>query len=320
MLKWIVLIIISLLLLASGQVNAGKLAIVIDDIGYRKKEDNQVLALPVAISIAILPDSPYGREMAENAYQKGREILIHMPMKPINQQPLEKNTLTPEMSVSEIEQNIVAAIKRVPHAKGMNNHMGSAMTANLAAMKNVMRPLSHYDLYFLDSVTTASTKVNEAAKVFMLPTLSRNVFLDNVKTETQIRKQFAHAISFARKQGSSIVIGHPYPATIEVLQQTLFELPSDIELVVVSTLLSNKTKDKLANRTVKQTLEKVPAPSLELPKVVIDYCKISPTTKALSGIDLMIYIVDAIYHDPSLKSLLSEQKKPLFGKNISSSQ
>lgn len=74
MLKRIVLIIMALMLLVSGQVNAGKLAIVIDDIGYRKKEDNQILALPVAISIAILPDSPYGREMAEKANQQGRDF------------------------------------------------------------------------------------------------------------------------------------------------------------------------------------------------------------------------------------------------------
>lgn len=320
MLKRIVLIIMALMLLVSGQVNAGKLAIVIDDIGYRKKEDNQILALPVAISIAILPDSPYGREMAEKANQQGREILIHMPMKPISQQPLEKNTLTPQMSASEIEQKIIAAIKQVPHAKGMNNHMGSAMTANLVVMKNVMHVLSHYDLYFLDSVTIANTKVNEAAKVFALPTLRRNVFLDDVKTEAQIRKQFAHAISFARKQGSSIVIGHPYPATIQVLHQTLFELPSDIELVAVSKLLNNTIKDKLASRTVGQEPEKVPARPVQLSKVVIGYCKISPTTKALAGIDLMIYIVDAIYHDPDFKKLFTQQRKPLFGKKISSSQ
>jgi len=110
------------------------------------------------------------------------------------------------MSASEIEQHIVAAIKRVPHAKGMNNHMGSAMTADLAAMINVMRVLSHYDLYFLDSVTIANTRVNEAAKVFTLPTLRRNVFLDDIKTEVQIRKQFAHSISFARKHGSTVLL------------------------------------------------------------------------------------------------------------------
>ncbi|MFS1539644.1 MAG: hypothetical protein ACL7BU_14265 [Candidatus Phlomobacter fragariae] len=75
-------------------------------------------------------------------------------------------------------------------------------------------------------------------------------------------------------------------------------------------------KGKLASQTIKQNLEKVPEQLLELPKIIIGYCEISPATKALSGIDLMIYIVDAIYHDPNLKKLFTEQRKPLFGKNI----
>ncbi|MGU0161728.1 hypothetical protein ACVXHB_26200 [Escherichia coli] len=34
---------------------AGKLAIVIDDFGYRPHNENQVLAMPSAISVAVLP-------------------------------------------------------------------------------------------------------------------------------------------------------------------------------------------------------------------------------------------------------------------------
>ncbi|MGP1952862.1 MAG: divergent polysaccharide deacetylase family protein [Arsenophonus sp. ET-KM2-MAG3] len=274
MLKQTVLIIIWPLLFISEQVNASKLAIVIDDIGYHKKEDNQILALPLAISIAILPDSPHGKEMAKKAFQQGREILIHMPMKPINHQPLEKNTLTPEMSITEIERNIITAIKQVPHAKGMNNHMGSAMTTNLTFMLNVMRILSRYNLYFLDSVTIANTKVNEAAKVFTLPTLRRNIFLDDTKTKTQIRKQFIYAISFARKNGSSVIIAHPYFSTINVLQQILFELPTDIELVTISTLLNNKIKDKLTNQTLRQNLKKVKIQFFKPQKIILSYSKI----------------------------------------------
>ncbi len=52
----------------------GKLAIVIDDFGYRVKEDNQILALSPAVTIVILPSSPHGREVAETAHQQGRDI------------------------------------------------------------------------------------------------------------------------------------------------------------------------------------------------------------------------------------------------------
>ncbi|MFN6882982.1 divergent polysaccharide deacetylase family protein, partial [Proteus mirabilis] len=83
---------LSLMLLSflfSAPAFSAKLAIVIDDFGYRKKEDNQILQLPTAVSIAILPNSPHGKEMATKAHAQGREILIHMPMAPISKQPLE---------------------------------------------------------------------------------------------------------------------------------------------------------------------------------------------------------------------------------------
>ncbi|MEX9626366.1 divergent polysaccharide deacetylase family protein, partial [Proteus mirabilis] len=123
---------LSLMLLSflfSAPAFSAKLAIVIDDFGYRKKEDNQILQLPTAVSIAILPNSPHGKEMATKAHAQGREILIHMPMAPISKQPLEKDTLKPSMDQAEINRIIQNAINRVPYAVGMNNHMGSAMTS-----------------------------------------------------------------------------------------------------------------------------------------------------------------------------------------------
>ena len=39
----------------------GKLAIVIDDIGYHPKEDAEVLAMPKEISVAIIPAAPYAK-------------------------------------------------------------------------------------------------------------------------------------------------------------------------------------------------------------------------------------------------------------------
>ncbi len=53
-----------------------KLAIVIDDIGYRPVNENKILQLPLPISIAILPHAPYARSMAIKAHNQGREILI----------------------------------------------------------------------------------------------------------------------------------------------------------------------------------------------------------------------------------------------------
>lgn len=221
---------------------AAKMAIIIDDFGYRYKTESQILKLPLPVSISILPDSPHGLEMAEKAHQQGREILIHLPMAPIVRQNLEKNTLLPTMQQNEIEQIIHRAMEKVPYAKGINNHMGSAMTVNTAAMQRVMNVLKMSDYYYVDSMTVARSKAYQTALQSGIPALQRHVFLDHVINVNDIRRQFNIAVAVARKQGYVVVIGHPHPETVLILQQEIATLPSDITLVSPSVLLIDKKK------------------------------------------------------------------------------
>ena len=159
----IVFSVVSALALAAP-VYAGKLAIVIDDFGYRPHYENQVLAMPSAISVAVLPNAPHAREMATKAHSSGHQVLIHLPMAPLSKQPLEKDTLRPDMSSEEIERIIRDAYNKVPYAVGLNNHMGSAMTSSLYGMLKVMQALERYNLYFLDSMTIGNSQAMRAAQ------------------------------------------------------------------------------------------------------------------------------------------------------------
>ncbi|MEY0983041.1 divergent polysaccharide deacetylase family protein [Providencia rettgeri] len=314
------------------QVSAAKLAIVIDDFGYRVKEDNQILALPAAVTIAILPSSPHGREVAEKAHQQGRDILIHMPMKPLSNQPLEKDTLSPSMSVEDIDQLIKNAIKRVPYAKGMNNHMGSEMTSSLPGMRNVMHSLSQSNLFFLDSVTIGNTQVKNAAKEYGVPTLRRHIFIDNHQSEEETRSQLNKAVAYARKHGSAVAIGHPHPSTVRALQKYLPQLPADIELVAVSSLLSPQPADKQPAKSLRMLSEEAKQPqnsgsstppsatpeeevqvqpepeqevtTVEAPPAELGLCEFETPKNKLQGIDFIMFVVEGIYHDKALQPLL----------------
>ncbi|WP_194207563.1 divergent polysaccharide deacetylase family protein [Superficieibacter sp. 1612_C1] len=224
-------------------VYAGKLAIVIDDFGYRPQTENQVLALPSAISVAVLPNAPHAREMATKAHNNGHEVLIHLPMAPLSKQPLEKDTLRPDMSSAEIERIVREAVDDVPYAVGLNNHMGSAMTSSLFGMQKVMQALSHYNLYFLDSMTIGNSQSMRAASGTSVKVIKRRVFLDDTQREADIRAQFTRAVELARRNGSAIAIGHPHPTTVRVLQQMVYNLPSDITLVRPSDLLNEPQID-----------------------------------------------------------------------------
>lgn len=222
---------------------AGKLSIVIDDFGYRPQQENQVLAMPSTISVAVLPNAPHAREMATKAHNAGHEVLIHLPMAPLSKQPLEKDTLRPDMSSDEIERIIREAVDKVPYAVGLNNHMGSAMTSSLFGMQKVMQALSRYNLYFLDSMTIGNSQAMRAANGTGVKVIKRRVFLDDTQNEADIRRQFNRAVDLARRNGSAIAIGHPHPTTVRVLQQMVYNLPSDITLVRPSSLLNEPQVD-----------------------------------------------------------------------------
>lgn len=232
---------LSALLIAVSLVSpamAGKLSIVIDDFGYRPTQENQVLQMPAAISVAVLPNAPHAREMATRAHQRGHEVLIHLPMAPLSKQPLEKDTLRPEMSVDEIARIVREAAADVPYAVGLNNHMGSAMTSSLPGMQKVMQVLAHYNFYFLDSMTIGNSQSTRAAAGTGVKVIKRRVFLDDTQNEADIRQQFMRAVRLAQRDGSAIAIGHPHPTTVRVLQQMLPTLPADITLVRPSQLLN----------------------------------------------------------------------------------
>ena len=230
-------VLLFLLSLTTGA-RAAKLSIVIDDFGYRPHEENQVLAMPTSVSIAVLPNAPYAGQMARKAHAQGREILIHLPMAPLSKQPLERDTLRPDMSRDDIARIVREAVNNVPYAVGLNNHMGSAMTSSLAGMQNVMQVLSHYPFYFLDSMTIGNSQSSQAAAGTGVKVIKRNVFLDDTANEADIRQQFNRAVALARRRGSAIAIGHPHPNTVRVLQQMLAQLPPDIVLVPPSALLN----------------------------------------------------------------------------------
>lgn len=226
---------------------AAKLALVIDDFGYRIHNEKQIILLSPKITVAVLPNSPNASMMANFAHNNGNDVIIHLPMMPISKQSLEKDTLEPSMSDEKIHSIIDQAINKVPYAIGVNNHMGSLMTANLSGMQKVMNNLSYYSLFFLDSKTIANSQAIIAAKENRIATVSRDIFLDDNQDEKAISRQFDLAVNFARINGSAVAIGHPYNSTTNVLQKKLAELPTDVELIKVSSLIQKPEKIKLIN-------------------------------------------------------------------------
>ncbi|MDP8162468.1 divergent polysaccharide deacetylase family protein [Pasteurella skyensis] len=227
--------VLPILIGSSSMVQAGKLAIVIDDIGYRQN-DLAIYNLPKAIAVSIIPSSPYATARAKQAFKQQRDILIHLPMQPLNNASIETGALKIGMSKEKIENLIINAKKLVPYAIGLNNHMGSAATADETVMGYLMDILSKNGLFFLDSLTNGKSVAADIAKSLGVPTLVRNVFLDDSNKLADVQNRFDYAVRYARKKGVAILIAHPRTHSIQVLKQKLRNLPKDIQLVNIGHL------------------------------------------------------------------------------------
>lgn len=218
--------------------------LIIDDLGDRLADGRRAIALPGAVTYAILPQTTYSRRLAGLAHAVGKEVMLHQPMQAINGKPMGPGGFDLDMSRRELLQTLAANLASVPHARGVNNHMGSLLTRHPGHMAWLMEGLrEHGGLYFVDSTTTSQTVARRIAIEYTLPNARRNVFLDHLREPRMILRQFVRLVEQARTTGAALAIGHPYPETLAVLEQVLPHLDEfGIELVPVSELISRTEK------------------------------------------------------------------------------
>ena len=206
--------------------------------GFQKQIGQKLLDLPLNLTFSFLPYAPYTQKLEILAYEKGRDILLHLPMEPHdknwNPGPSALYLTTSRIKLAKTIDNY---LKQVPHAIGANNHMGSRFTENRRAMRNVLHILQQRGMFFIDSFTTAKTVGMSEAITMGIPTARRNIFLDNVHTRKNVCHQLEELIAFAKKDGTAIGIGHPNPATLSALTQCGKQLLNEVKLVSAHELI-----------------------------------------------------------------------------------
>jgi polysaccharide deacetylase 2 family uncharacterized protein YibQ len=206
--------------------NGIPVAIIIDDIGYDRKMAEGFLDLDVPLTFSVLPEGTFNHSIIDQALKKEVEIMLHLPMEPGNYPSVNPGpgALLSSMKPDELIAQLNANLDRVPNVKGVNNHMGSRLTASSEKMRQIFTILKKRDLFFVDSRTSADTLCRPSAELLHLPFAERDVFIDHEQTRKFVRKQLKLLIKRAKRQGYAIGIAHPHPVTLEVLKEMLPEL------------------------------------------------------------------------------------------------
>lgn len=219
-----------------------RIAIVIDDFGNGMKGTEEMFQLGFPFTVAVMPFLPTTEQDARKAHELGLDVLVHLPMEPNHGKPswLGPGAITTDLTDDEIRKRVEEAIANVPHAVGVNNHMGSKATSDARVMRIVMEVCRDHGLFFLDSRTSYRSKAGEEAIAAHVPLIQNNIFLDDIYTASHVRKQIQKVLKRAEEERITVVIGHvgsPGRITAAMLKKSAEELQSVGQLVRLSELL-----------------------------------------------------------------------------------
>ena len=193
--------------------NGAQLIFVFDDGGQNLGHLSPFLKLPFPITVAVLPQLAHSKETAAQVRASKNEVILHQPMQAVNAAVNPgPGAIKPEMSENQIISLLFQNITEIGPIAGMNNHEGSAITADAEKMATVLQFCSQEGIYFLDSRTNVETKVPYVAGELGYSYYERNIFLDNEKTNENALKELKKGLDLANKNGSVIMIGHIWSA------------------------------------------------------------------------------------------------------------
>lgn len=223
--------------IAAGDV---RVAIIIDDLGYHLEAGQRSIKLPGPVACAILPATPRAKTLAEAAFANGKEVLLHLPLESISREnSSEPGGIRLDMSRDEFAETFTADLESVPHAVGVNSHRGSLLTRHPGHMGWLMEEIrTRGDLFFIDSYTTHTSVALQLAREAGVPAVKRDVFLDPDRSVDTVEREFRRLKELAKQTGAAVGIGHPYPATLALLEREIPKLPDEgIRLVGIGELV-----------------------------------------------------------------------------------
>lgn len=206
----------------------GTLVFVFDDAGHNLEQLEYFLRLPFPCTIAVLPRLRYSSESAKRIRKAGKQLILHQPMQSVNPHiDPGPGAITPDLSGEAIKNIVRKNLEQIWPVAGMNNHEGSLITADEAAMRAILDVAVEKKIFFLDSRTTVQSVVAKVAKERNMVVWERAIFIDNDKSRVAMERQIKKGLQIAKQKGSAIMIGHVF--TVELAQLLTEMYPMMVE-------------------------------------------------------------------------------------------
>ena len=200
-----------------------RIALVIDGFGYQAAgQIERYLRLPFAWTPVVLPGRARSTWTVRRCLESGRPPILQLPFEPGD--PSHRDPAPGAIPVSmdsvQIGALVEMRLREMDGVIGITQDMGSPGGESAAVVDPVLDRVALHRLFCLDSRTSEGSAWPAEAARKGVRCLSADLFLDGQASPERatMRKHMLEACDLAASSGSSILIGHARPATLDFLE------------------------------------------------------------------------------------------------------
>jgi uncharacterized protein len=207
---------------AFGKANGPRIVLVVGGMGLAQSATaNAIDMLPPAVTLAF---APYGDDLAADAArarEAGHEIILQLPMEPIDYPRVNPgpHVLVTSRSAAENIDDLHWLMSRFSGYVGVANFLGGKFTAEDAAMTPILQEIATRGLFYFDDASAPRSVALARAADVKLTAVKADLVLDAVARPEAIDLALKKLEALAREKGMAIGTASGLPMSLERLER-----------------------------------------------------------------------------------------------------
>ncbi len=213
-----------------------QVAFIFDDLGNSLQDLREIYSLGVPLTISVVPNLKFSRNIAHIGSRSGFPVLIDLPLEPLDKEAAfnpRYKFISPDLSGWEIDSLLRRYLNFIRIAIGANTHMGSRATQDRRLMETITHELKRRNLVFIDSRATDKSVAYQVARQQGLICAYSDGLLDFNGSSDEVDKQLEDLIIKAKNKRKIIVFVHSTSKAIDLFKTRLPELKKQIEFITI---------------------------------------------------------------------------------------
>ena len=221
-----------------------RIAIVLMGLGISARETQLAIEnLPGPVSLSFAPFGKNLDALVESSRRKGHEVLLDLPMEPVDfpRNDPGPHTLLTSVSIDQNLRQLEWVLSRVTGYVGVSVYMGSGFATKPRALTPILSELKARGLMLVDTRENPLGQTKKIATEIGLPVADNYLFLDREPAQDSIVENLSKLEARAKARGFAVGTAHSYPLTVRVLRSWLDSLPDKgFVLAPVSAAVANR--------------------------------------------------------------------------------